>query len=572
MPCVIIITGHPCSGKTTLSNLIRQRALLWKEHPQEQKRLEKGSGTVARIDRVIQCNETSACPDHPSSASCTATSAAEKKTRGAIKAALDRAVAQAAADDAAHRTKTLIVLDATNYIKGFRYELYCIAKAAACRHYCVLWCLNSVPTVRLWNNQVRHQHQQKQRQNNKDCDAHVDTSQAIASNTNNDIDDVINDRLCYSNELLEALILRYELPDERNRWDRPLFRIDMQPQPDDDNNNQQPIPDTSTTANTTNEAAAELLRHSVYNMHNLSQAMAPTTSTPVGLELPLAKPIHTQSSSSAFKKSSAFQKRKPAAAANSTTPSTAKSTTTSLLTAESLSQLSTSLGVVDFNPLSLPLNDGHQQEPAMDANSAVSTMARKTTTTNAGAEITLPVPSESLPLWIPLEHRIDAFLEQFLSKDARLREGKSTRQHMATESNFLHTVDVVTQQLCSYILPMLEKQNVKSNHKPPVDEDAPLPSWAWGKKSDFEATLAQQTECLPCLDIRQIRQQYMQWVVSHPPSSQRSNHNLGNSSVDNNDNSDVWTEEQRIAWSFWEYLQSKCTTPTSGKTTQDHQR
>lgn len=34
--------------------------------------------------------------------------------------------------------KTVVIVNATNYIKGYRYELYCIAKCQSTTH-CVVW-------------------------------------------------------------------------------------------------------------------------------------------------------------------------------------------------------------------------------------------------------------------------------------------------------------------------------------------------------------------------------------------------------------------------------------------------
>ena len=70
MPC-LILTGHPCAGKSTLARQIRERALL------RHSRI---------IDKVLIFNESTTCPDQ-SIAGCYSTSAAEKKTRAALKAA-----------------------------------------------------------------------------------------------------------------------------------------------------------------------------------------------------------------------------------------------------------------------------------------------------------------------------------------------------------------------------------------------------------------------------------------------------------------------------------------------------
>jgi hypothetical protein len=55
--------------------------------------------------------------------------AAEKITRGSLKAAVDHAL----------NAQTIVVLDSLNYIKGFRYELYCSARQESTPH-CVVSC------------------------------------------------------------------------------------------------------------------------------------------------------------------------------------------------------------------------------------------------------------------------------------------------------------------------------------------------------------------------------------------------------------------------------------------------
>ena len=91
----LIITGHPCVGKTTFSTLLAKRAL---SHPS--------------ISKVVTCNEASACPD-TSKAACYSNSGAEKVTRAALKSEFDRAVMSC--EDGG---RTLVILDSMNYIKG----------------------------------------------------------------------------------------------------------------------------------------------------------------------------------------------------------------------------------------------------------------------------------------------------------------------------------------------------------------------------------------------------------------------------------------------------------------------
>lgn len=196
MPC-ILLTGHPCSGKTTIAEKFRERALL-----------------LPNIERVVIINEESECPKSPdafySKQALYEKPLDEKKTRGALKAAFDRQANQYGSSDDVNSIadeSTLILLDSLNYIKGFRYELHCISKGAQQRHG-VVWIQNDGATVKQWNEQAKH----------------------------------------YNPELLQELMQRYEPPDDRNRWDQPLYRVILSEK---------------------NQGIGQ----SVYNMHNVNEAL-----------------------------------------------------------------------------------------------------------------------------------------------------------------------------------------------------------------------------------------------------------------------------------------------------------
>ena len=123
----------------------------------------------------------------------------------------------------------LVVLDSLNYIKGYRYELHCIAKAAGETHG-VVWLLCEENIAKRWNDERRRQGEE-----------------------------------CYSDEMRLELIMRYEPPDQRNRWDKPLWRININSTLD---------PSLRTKEDTTTGSAQEILEKSVYNMHSLSDAIA----------------------------------------------------------------------------------------------------------------------------------------------------------------------------------------------------------------------------------------------------------------------------------------------------------
>jgi len=101
----------------------------------------------------------------------------EKDMRASLKSFVQRKLTK---DD-------IVVLDSGNYIKGYRYELFCLAKSMKTTH-CVVHCDTSKEKCWAWN-----------------------TSRADSEQ--------------YSEEILNALTMRYEEPDARNRWDSPLITV-----------------------------------------------------------------------------------------------------------------------------------------------------------------------------------------------------------------------------------------------------------------------------------------------------------------------------------------------------------
>lgn len=200
----LILTGYPAAGKTNIAKILKERALLQPE-----------------IQNVVVINEENACPDMTKQ-QCYETSLAEKKTRAALKSAFDRSVSSS-------NKNTLVVLDSLNYIKGFRYELHCLSKAAGERHG-ILWILNQASVVETWN------------------DERPESTKS---------------REAYSTGQLRELILRYEPPDPRNRWDKPLYTVDVSPPGNID------------------DSKSEAVKRSVYNMHALEESLSPSNSLPV---------------------------------------------------------------------------------------------------------------------------------------------------------------------------------------------------------------------------------------------------------------------------------------------------
>lgn len=107
----------------------------------------------------------------------------EKPIRSSLRASVERTISR----------DQVVILDGLNYIKSVRYELHCIVKANKTLH-CVIYCGTPRDICLEWN-QTRDEKEQ------------------------------------YSREVFDALIMRFEPPDSRNRWDSPLFTYLLEESP-----------------------------------------------------------------------------------------------------------------------------------------------------------------------------------------------------------------------------------------------------------------------------------------------------------------------------------------------------
>ncbi|KAK0151694.1 Protein KTI12 [Merluccius polli] len=161
---LIVMCGFPSSGKTTRANEIKEY-------------FEKSTDK-----RVHVVGDATMCVDKNT---VYAESQREKNVRGSLKAEVERKV----------NKEDIVILDSLNYIKGnhatltprYRYELFCLIKHAQTPH-CLVYCLTSADVSSAWNSNREPKEQ-------------------------------------YTQEILDALVLRFEAPDSRNRWDSPLFTV-----------------------------------------------------------------------------------------------------------------------------------------------------------------------------------------------------------------------------------------------------------------------------------------------------------------------------------------------------------
>jgi tRNA uridine 5-carbamoylmethylation protein Kti12 len=159
---LIIICGQPCTGKSSFALQLKQHLL------------DNGSEQVVLVnEEALRLNRQHAY----------SSSSNEKDLRSVIKSAVDHALSPT----------SFVIADSLNYIKGYRYELYCSARSLRSPH-CVVWVAASELTSSSWNEQ----------RSARGEDA-------------------------YDPEVMKELRKRFEAPNASNRWDCPLFKVSSAP-------------------------------------------------------------------------------------------------------------------------------------------------------------------------------------------------------------------------------------------------------------------------------------------------------------------------------------------------------
>ena len=191
---LIVICGHPCSGKSTVAQRIaeicRQRggdAVVVDEESLHLVRNDSYKGTCVRTYINRHAQNSHLLPMYHSFADVPS----EKNTRGVLRSVVDRCLSQ---------RSRIVIFDSLNNIKGYRYELWCIARGASTR-YCMVHVDTFVDVCRQWNTERRkNEHEQEEQQEKQES-------------------------CSYSDEIFEDLASRFERPDARNKWDAPLFTV-----------------------------------------------------------------------------------------------------------------------------------------------------------------------------------------------------------------------------------------------------------------------------------------------------------------------------------------------------------
>lgn len=102
----------------------------------------------------------------------------------------------------------VVVLDAANYIKGYRYELYCASKAVRTTQ-CTFFC--AIQQDKAWRF--------NERRNARGAEPASENADDVRTELPTD------DTGAYTKEIFDSLCQRYEEPHGNNRWDSPLFTV-----------------------------------------------------------------------------------------------------------------------------------------------------------------------------------------------------------------------------------------------------------------------------------------------------------------------------------------------------------
>ncbi|KAI1261878.1 chromatin associated protein KTI12 [Xylariaceae sp. FL1019] len=186
---LIIVTGFPTSGKSTRAKQLHAYLSDRIQSATTSYRLHLISDQSLSVPRSAY--DLSALPAHTRSAN-----ASEKDARATIYAAVKRVLSD----------RDIVILDGLNYIKGWRYQLHCEAKAMRTPS-CIL--------------QVGCSKDKSREVNEARLRSEPDTA-PDRRETGDDGDDA---EAAYEPANWENLVFRYEEPNPMTRWDSPLFTL-----------------------------------------------------------------------------------------------------------------------------------------------------------------------------------------------------------------------------------------------------------------------------------------------------------------------------------------------------------
>lgn len=203
---LIIVTGLPCSGKSRIAKQIRDYFI---EHLEKKESQTRSSSRIKRkqVKLVTDGRKLNSEGRYTIYQNLNR----EKELRGWLKSETSRYVNQG----------HIVILDAACYIKGFRYELYCISKEAKTQH-CVVECYPPVDVCKTRNQEDCDR--QAERCYEEEPDDNEMEGKSSADDKDKDVDDE-KDSNGYDDATFEALVKRYEKCNEKDRWDSPLYLV-----------------------------------------------------------------------------------------------------------------------------------------------------------------------------------------------------------------------------------------------------------------------------------------------------------------------------------------------------------
>jgi protein KTI12 len=235
--CLIILCGVPCTGKSRFAEQLKESLISYPLSSQESTTNPKVT-SIHNTKVVVHIVKDESPGINKVSQHSSAT--AEKVARAHIKAGIERhltlggkAIGEGAIRNGGSGggsnntdldgvdTKTpnvssshwnIVIADGLNYIKGFRYELYCLARTASAS-YCCVW-VGADAAVRTGGQETG-------------------ISKCLLLNSHRKNEFGIEHG--YKEKDLRDLYVRFEAPDDRNRWDSPLVRVIAAVLPNNDN-------------------------------------------------------------------------------------------------------------------------------------------------------------------------------------------------------------------------------------------------------------------------------------------------------------------------------------------------
>ncbi|PKY08434.1 chromatin associated protein KTI12 [Aspergillus campestris IBT 28561] len=211
---LIILTGYPCSGLTH-----RAHQLSTALQEAQQTLFDTGVLPPTKTPYKIHVVSTHNNSDHPRTVYDNARS--EKQTRGVAYTRARRLLGR----------DSIVILDGMNYIKGYRYQLWCEAKALGTT--CCVVHVGTPIDQCVANNEARLRRKEQQGkadgENETETQAETAHDSTDASQKQEDQEDQKQteqgEEDPYPAALLNNLIFRYEEPSTHSRWDKPLFTV-----------------------------------------------------------------------------------------------------------------------------------------------------------------------------------------------------------------------------------------------------------------------------------------------------------------------------------------------------------